>query len=312
LLGKALIWTPEYERLGQQVARWICMEVPGAFVFGVQRSGKSCSARMLASTIEEFTGSRMYASFVSVSPEMPEKGPALIAEWLNREKVLFTGTNAAVLQRKLTEHFAAQAADRETDEICLIVDEAQNLSRSHLFKLLHLGNILTDANFRVFTLLCGQPELASRVESFAAMSEVHLLGRFFERKHEYVAVAPASIETIIKAHEANVSNADGTESPPAVALVFPEAWEAGWRPSQWTQAIKDGIALVAMKNNLSRDQRVPLQHLRACIIWQIMHQKAAGDPWIKVTPQMVVLALEESGLAGSWTRYAAAKRAMGS
>lgn len=311
LLGKAIVWTPEFERLGQQVARWICLECPGAFAYGIQRSGKSSALRMLARTIEDFTGSRMLGCYVSIAADTQEKGASFIAEWLARERVMFSGTNAVKLMDKLKQHFEEQAQQRETDEILLIVDEGQNMSRAHLHKLLHLGNMLTDAGLRVFTLLCGQPELVARVDSYAAMAEVHLLGRFFERKIEFFGIAPSSIETVLKAHEANVSNPDGTESPAAVANLFPKAWEEGWRPSAWTGAIIEGLAVAAVKNGLPRDQRIPLQHLRGCVLWQIMMMKAAGDPWLPVTSQTVVAALEELGLAANWARYAAAKRPLG-
>ena len=142
---------------------------------------------------------------------------------------------------------------RHTKSIMLIVDEAQNCTRKHLKQIMALGNRLSKLGYRVFTLLVGQVELRSYVESFQNMNEMQLVGRFFEVQHELLPIHPSEITQVLEAFEADVACDDGSTEPPPVASIFPDAWASGWRPSTWAPALIEGLSQFAVSCNLPKD-----------------------------------------------------------
>lgn len=56
LLPDVTVWTPEIDRLAQQIAKWIRMDLPGGTVFGQQRNGKSRAVIYLGKILAEILG----------------------------------------------------------------------------------------------------------------------------------------------------------------------------------------------------------------------------------------------------------------
>lgn len=311
ILGTEIIWTPEVERFGQQIGKWMRLELPGAYAYGVQRNGKSSALGYLARQIAEFVGQRVFVSILSLERGLADRETSLVGEWLNQEGVLSNTNSPARLRKCLREHFVQEALHLETDRVLIIVDEAQNATRTHLGQIMAFGNVLNlnkEHRLRVFTLLCGQPELRTFVDSYVTMGEMQLVGRFFERKYEFLGIAPSDIELVLKAHETDVSCQDGSVQPPALAALFPEAWEQGWRPSGWAATIAEGIGNVAARCALPRDQRIPMQHLRSTLLGMLLFAKALDDANAPVTASVVEQALTDTGLHETWGRYAAMVR----
>lgn len=305
LLGKDLIWTPESERLGLQVAEWMGMELPGATVYGAHRSGKSAAINSVAASIREYFGYPVVATIVDLERGLTDRGHALTAEWLNQEGVLSNENTPVRLRRRFHEHLTTKARELETDHLLLIVDEAQNLARNHYGTLISLGNVLSNKGYRVFTLLVGQPELSASVDGFISMNELQIVGRYFERTHEFLPIAQGDVDLVVKGHERCVTLPDGSEAPPTVASIFPQEWAAGWRLSSWTPVLVEGIRLAATKAGLPADQRIPMMHLRAALIDMIKHAQKVGDPQLPIKPEFVVQSLAKIGLLNTWARYAA-------
>ena len=305
ILGKDSVWTPEVERFCQRAGRWFKLTLPGAYIFGVQRSGKSEAFIYFADMVEHFIGGSAYVSILDLELGLADRESSIIAEWLSQEKVASNANTPARLRRALNEHFLEQMALRKTKTIILIVDEAQNCTRKHLAQILALGNRLTKQRYRVFTLLAGQPELKSYVESFQSMNEMQAIGRFFECHHEFKAIHPTEFEQVLKAFEAEVSCDDGSTQPPSVAALFPEAWTAGWRPSTWAPVLVEGVASFAEGCNLPRDQRLGMQHLRSTFVAMLELARSLNDHNTLMTKEIVYGFLDEIGLRSTWSRYAA-------
>ncbi len=296
ILGKELVWTPELKRLAQQVGYWLRLELPGAYVYGVQRNGKSSALRWIASMTNELFGRAVFVSLVNIQKGLADRETSLPGEWLNQAGKLSNENTPARLRKRLKAHFVEEAQQRDNDQIVLVVDEAQNLTRNHLGQLIYWGDVLAAKGLRVFTLLVDQPELRTSIDSYLNMGELQIVGRFFERSHEFQAIAQSDIDLVIKAHECDVLCSDGTVQPPAVAGLFPEAWAKGWRPSAWSATLGEGIRAAAIKCGLAKDQRVPMQHLRSTLIGMLLYAKALNDPHAPMTANIVTKALTDTGL----------------
>lgn len=305
LLGKDSVWTPEVERFCQKIGRCMQLNLPGCHAYGVQRSGKSEALIFFAQSVAEFAGGPAFVTILDLENGLADRESSIIAEWLSQEQVASNANTPARLRKALHAYFLEQMALRHTKTIVLVVDEAQNCTRKHLAQILALGNRLTKLRYRVFTLLVGQVELRSYVESFQNMNEMQLVGRFFECEHEFLPIHPSEIDQVLRAFEADVACDDGSTQPPPVAAIFPDAWAKGWRPSVWGPALVEGLARFATSCGLPKDQRVGMQHLRSTFVAMLHRARSLDDPHTPMTPEVVVGYLEEIGLRNTWQRYAA-------
>lgn len=155
ILGKDSIWTPEVERFCQKLGRCMQLTLPGMFMFGVQRCGKSEGINYFAQQAEEFVGGPVFVTILDLELGLADRESSIIAEWLAQEKVACNANSPARLRKALNEHFVEQMLLRRTKTIVLVVDEAQNCTRKHFAQVLALGNRLTKQRYRVFTLLAG-------------------------------------------------------------------------------------------------------------------------------------------------------------
>jgi hypothetical protein len=308
VLGKELVWTPEQERFARQLGRWMQLDLPGACMFGTQRCGKTSAARAITAQAESYFGRPIFVTFLRMQKGLADREASLTAEWLQQEGALSNENAPARLRKRLRAHLVEQVKLRETDAILIFIDEAQFLTRSHLQQLIYWGDLLQSDGLRVFMMLIGQPELRTSVDSYIAMQELQIVGRFFERYYEFLGIEPSEIELVMQAHETEVIALDGSSSPPAVAALFPEAWEAGWRPSKWAPVVVDGIAQVAARAGLPRDQRIPMQHLRSTLLGLLLYAMALRDPDAKISTDEVVKALTDTGIHETWSKYAALAR----
>jgi hypothetical protein len=283
------------------------MELPGAYTTGAQRAGKSYGGRYLAKRMSDFLGRPVVGSRLVIQKNLPDRESSLVAEWCCQEEVSLNSNTPSRLRMGLKHHFWSKADEINARDILIIIDEAQNMTRIHLGQVMAFSEVLIgpgEPKYRPFLLLTGQPELSAFFASFEAMNEMQLIGRYFERKHEFLGIDPLDIPTVLKAYEMDVMNADGTTSSPPVALLFPDAWAEGWRLARWLQPITQGFADIASRCSLPRDQRVPFQHLHSTLLSCVLYVQALGDPFAEMTPEVVHAAIADTGLHGTWARYA--------
>jgi len=308
LLGSEIVWTPEQERFAQQICRWIQLDLPGGCGYGVQRSGKTFALRGIAAQAASYFGRALFISMLRIQKGLSDREGALVGEWLQQENALSNESSASRMRKRLRLHIIEQAQMRGASQLLVIVDEAQYLTRDHLQQLIYWGDLLQTHALRVFILLVGQPELRLAMESYFAMQELQIVGRFFERSYEFQGILPSEIPLVMKAHETEVLAPDGSKQPPAVAALFPDAWAAGWRFSSWAPVVAEGIAQVAARSGLPRDQRIPMQHLRSTLLGLLLYVIALKDPYAEISVENVIKALCDTGIHETWAKYAALSR----
>lgn len=270
ILPNTVVWTPEIDRLAQQVAKWIRIDQPGGTVYGAQRNGKSRACSYLAGTLGSVLGYEVAVLHWTIPDQIESKQTEreFVQEQLQQSNCpRVSGRDLAVLRRRCHSHLVELAHGCGSRRLIILIDEAQNLTRKQYGYLIHTFNSLEQLGIHPFFLLVGQPELRNTPGSWAEASGMQVLGRFFSREHLYRGVDVSEITMVLQAFDVPVEN--DTES--VFARVFPDAYAAGWSLEKLGKPFEEAMAITMRQHNISNGLRLPMQYLRSTLL-EVLHE----------------------------------------
>lgn len=299
LLGDSSIWTPEIERLINAVAATFRMGFVGMAVDGLQRCGKSWACEFLQGTLADALNYPL-ATFMWTIPESCKTERDFIQERL-RESGCFAGSHRdiAVLRGRLYDHICDSAAQRGGRKVAIIVDEAHHLTREQYYYLIHTDNSLRLRKVRPFFILVGQPELRSTSSSWMKASGYQVVGRFFSRQHRYQGIALADIQEVVSGFDEPEQGAEVA----TYAKALPEAYAAGWRLSHVAPLLVEAIGSIAKRQNITAGVRVPMQSLRAMLLYILFHYIETKANPASFSMAVALQAVDASGFPGVMEYY---------
>lgn len=293
LLPNVTVWTPEIDRLCATVARWVRMDLPGGTVYGQQRNGKTRAAQYLASAIGSVLGYSMAVLHWIIPEQLESKQTEreFVQEMIQQSGCMrVAGRDLAILRRRCHAHLVDLAKAAGSKRLIVIIDEAQNLTRSQYGYLIYCFNALEQLGIFPFFLLIGQPELRNVPESWREASGMQVLGRFFAREHIYRGVHSAEIEAVLQAFDVA---AEG-ESDPPLARVFPAAYAGGFELTKLGPVFAEAMEMVMKQHNVPGGLRLPMQYLRASLLG-LLHRVIDDQLSLElVNSAMVFNALKEA------------------
>lgn len=294
ILPNTVVWTPEIDRLAQQVAKWIRVDQPGATVYGAQRNGKSRACSYLAGTLSSVLGYEVAVIHWTIPDQIESKQTEreFVQEQMQQSNCpRVGGRDLAVLRRRCHSHLVELAHACGSRRLIILIDEAQNLTRKQYGYLIHTFNSLEQLGVHPFFLLVGQPELRNTPGSWAEASGMQVLGRFFSREHLYRGVDVSEITLVLQAFEVPVEN--DTES--VFARVFPAAYAGGWSLEKLGTPFEEAVAMTMREQNISSGLRLPMQYLRSTLLGVLHQALDTGKAPELLTATDVMAALEASG-----------------
>jgi type II secretory pathway predicted ATPase ExeA len=265
LLPNVNVWTPEIDRLCAMVARWIRMDLPGGTVYGQQRNGKTRAAQYLARAIAEVLGYSIVVLHWIIPEQIESKQTEreFVQEMIQQSGCMRVGgRDLAVLRRRCHTHLLELARATGSRRLIVIIDEAQNLTRSQYGYLIFCFNALEQLGVFPFFLLIGQPELRNAPESWREASGMQVLGRFFAREHIYRGVHSADIEAVLDAFDEPLEG----EGAAPLARSFPAAYEGGFALKKLAPQFTEAMQMAMKQHNIPSGLRLPMQYLRASLL----------------------------------------------
>lgn len=293
LLPNLTVWTPEIDRLCATVARWVRMDLPGGTVYGQQRNGKTRAAQYLASAIGSVLGYSMAVRHWIVPEQLESKQSEreFVQEMTQQSGcVRVGGRDLAILRRRCHTHLVDLTKSVGSKRLIIIIDEAQNLTRSQYGYLIYCFNALEQLGIFPFFLLIGQPELRNAPGSWREASGMQVLGRFFAREHIYRGVQTCHIKLVLEAFDAVPEG----ESGPPLSRVFPAAYAAGFQLQMLAPIFVEAMDMVMKHHQIAGGLCLPMQYLRASLLgllYRVLDEKLSLE---NVNSAMVFNALEEA------------------
>nr|WP_315491423.1 ATP-binding protein [uncultured Rhodoferax sp.] len=293
LMPNVTVWTPEIDRLCSVVARWIRLDLPGGTVYGQQRNGKTRAAKYLAGAISTLLGYEVAVLHWIIPEQQHAKQTEreFVQEMIQQSgSARVVSRDLAVLRRRCHTHLVDVAREAGSKRLVVIVDEAQNLSKSQFGYLIYCFNALEGLGIYPFFLLIGQPELENTPTAWAEAGGMQVTGRFFAREHIYRGVHINDIEEVLKAFDA--PSEDNAPSP--LANAFPDDYASGWSLAALAPQFREALELVMQKHNITSGLRLPMQYLRASLLgllYRVMDKKLSVR---RINSAMVFNALKET------------------
>ncbi|WP_114970388.1 ATP-binding protein [Rhodoferax ferrireducens] len=302
LFTNVTVWTPEIDRFGQSVARWIRMGQPGGAVYGQQRNGKTRACSYLVRFLPEVLGYQIAVLHWSIPEQIESKQTEreFIQEMMHQSNCArVMGRDLAVLRRRFLTHLAELALGAGSKRIVVIIDEAQNLFRAQYGYLIHCFNSLENFGVQPFFLLVGQPELQNTPVGWAEASGMQVLGRFFAREHRYRGVDRTEVEAVLDGFDMPT---DG-EACSDLAKRYPAEYEAGWCLRKLAPFFVEAMDMVMQQHNIQSGLRLPMQYFHSTLLDLLYRVKDENISLLQVSTPMVLTSLKESGFLSVLAYY---------
>ncbi len=302
LFTNITVWTPEIDRVGQCVGRWVRMGLPGGTVYGQQRNGKTRACSYLVRFLPEVLGHQIAVLHWTVPEQLESKQTEreFNQEFMQQSNCArVSSRDIAVLRKRFHTHLVDLAIGAGSKRIIIIVDEAQNLYRAQFGYLIHCFNSLEKLGIQPFFLLVGQPELQNTPVSWAEASGMQVLGRFFAREHRYRGIDRSEVATVLDSFD---MPADG-ESSGELAKSYPDEYKTGWSLKKLAPYFVEAMDMVMQKHNIQAGLRLPMQYFHATLlglIYRVMDEKIS---LMHINTSMVLTSLNDSGFLSVLAYY---------
>lgn len=302
LFTNVTVWTPEIDRLGQSVGRWVRMGLPGGTVYGQQRNGKTKACSYLVQFLPEVLGYQLAVLHWTVPEQIESK---VTEREFNQEFMQqsycnrVSGRDISVLRQRFHNHLVDVAIGAGSKRIVIIVDEAQNLFRAQYGYLIHCFNSLEKLGVHPFFLLVGQPELQNTPISWAEASGMQVLGRFFAREHRYWGIDRSEMEAVLDSFDIP---ADG-ETNGDLAKNYPSEYETGWSLKKLSPFFIEAMNMVMQQHNIQSGLRLPMQYFHATLLGLIYRVRDEKISLLQINTPMVLTSLKDSGFLSVLAYY---------
>jgi hypothetical protein len=237
--GNYALFTPPINEFFSVVCEWIDSHVPGGYVYGPPRQGKS---RAVQFWIERLLTERYGAllPFFRMNYKSHDRFSelAFLTELLHasRHRFAYTGTRMKKLDR-LVKLYATRARNAGSHQLVLMIDEAQNMREQSYRTLCNLQNELDDLGFQLTVISVGTQELAYQHSAFMQGGDLHLVGRFMVREALFRGIRGESeLAYVLNAYDTQTEWPEGSGIS-YTRYFFPRAFANGFRMADLAPAL---------------------------------------------------------------------------
>lgn len=176
--------TSRTDQLMLVIQQWLWVGIPGGFVYGIPRVGKTFGVEYCASKLKTRTGGPIKFLYYSTQ-ENPAKTNRTFWSFLliAMERRLVRSHTAVQLYEQVLGYIDDVSRRNHERQVILCIDEAQDLTRKELQWLISLHNDLLHYGIRILVIQVGTPELKKRQTEFRLPEDGHIKGRFFCSDH---------------------------------------------------------------------------------------------------------------------------------
>lgn len=303
-LPDGAIWTPEIERLGQQIARWIRIDTPGATVSGKMRIGKSVAVEYLSATLSSLVGYPVEVVIWEIAENSSDRPREFAQERMTQSGFFaISHRDVSVLKNRFFPFLVQRCEAKGARRLIVIIDEAQHAERVHLGFLVEYFNRLTKEGLKPFFLLIGQPELGRDINLNGIGRDLQIIGRFRVNHYEFRGIALNELDEVLM--EFDRPGPDG--APASLATFLPGPYASGWRIADVAPALREALLLVMQQHNLREDMRIPMQYLRSTIAAYIHRLADSGENPANSSSALLIKCMRECGFLSVFSYYAEPK-----
>lgn len=268
--------TPPIQKFFATVCEWIDNRVPGGYIHGPSRFGKS---RAVKYWIKELIDDHYYGRisfFRTICPSLDHPSEReFLRNLIGSLHIRFT-SNKSIVQTtwRVANFLCASARARKSNYVVFMIDEGQRLTSVEYGVLCNIQNLMEDAGFQLTVIAVGSHELAYQHESFLLGMDMHIVGRFMVNSaafHGIQSVRELSY-TLAGYDEAEWPEGSGISF---TSYFFPKASARGLRVEGWAEDLWEIYQELAPPSLRPRLQ-IPMEHVGRTVE-QILRSLAQRD-----------------------------------
>ena len=179
LIQEYAIYTPAIAEFFKIICEWIDNRVPGAYIYGFSRLGKSRAIRFwIKSLISERYGNRIaFFDMKHKNHDRPSETTFLIELLMAFDHQLKKTGKTTDKYERVVNFMCCQARNQNTNYVVLMIDEAQFMHDQEYKWLCNIQNEMDGMGFRFTVISVGSHELTYQHEIFAMAESAYILSR---------------------------------------------------------------------------------------------------------------------------------------
>jgi hypothetical protein len=289
------LFTPPIANFFNVVCEWIENKVPGAYIYGVSRLGKSWAIRFWINKLieEEFLGKIFFFYMIYKNHQRPQESN-FYSELLSASGHLFnsTGTTSKKFERLVT-HLCTRAHNIKSNHIVLMIDEAQFMHNQEYEWLCNIQNEIVDAGFRLTVISVGSHELTYQHEIFSMAESAYLLSRFMVRSQVFHGIRNIDeLEYVLKGYDEN-SEWPENSGITYTQYFFPRAYKAGFRLADISSIMWEVLQELA-PDVLKKKLEVPMEHIAKSVEYVFRQLSSDQTIHINIDKSLVTKAIKQT------------------
>lgn len=262
LIQEYAIYTPAIAEFFKIICEWIDNRVPGAYIYGFSRLGKSRAIRFwIKSLISERYGNRIaFFDMKHKNHDRPSETTFLIELLMAFDHQLKKTGKTTDKYERVVNFMCCQARNQNTNYVVLMIDEAQFMHDQEYKWLCNIQNEMDGMGFRFTVISVGSHELTYQHEIFAMAESAYILSRFMVRSYAFNGIRNSKeMEYVLKGYDEDSEWPVGSGKS-FTAYFFPRAFKAGFRISETADDLWEiffELAPASLKNKLN----IPMEHI---------------------------------------------------
>ena len=296
------VYTPPIHEFFATTREWIDNRVPGGYVFGPSRYGKSRAVKtwMKALIDETYGGAIPFFRLVYKNHDRVHE-QEFLAEILTAIRHRYSAsTKRAERLKRIVNFFCSKARNLGGNYVVIMIDEAQNMRDLEYRWLCNIQNDMDELGFRLTVISVGSQELAYQHELFSMGQDIHLMGRFMVRNARFHGIRSSEeMEYVLQAYDSQ------TEWPAGSGITFtqyyfPRAYAADFRIAAYAAVLWD-IFYDLAPTHYRPYLEVPMEHIARSVESLFRKFGASTDHLVEFDEPILRAAVER-------TQYAAHMR----
>ncbi|MGX7099359.1 ATP-binding protein [Globicatella sanguinis] len=289
--GNYIIPTPEIIETAKKIQWWIQNKLAGGIIYGEPRVGKTKAIILIAQTLLK-NECNIQSFYMSAVKEIKNSETAFYTHLLSAldNKHSHSGTKM-VKRERIIKYLLHTVITNEQESVCLIIDEAQNLTDIHYDWLISIYNELDYEGVRLLTLLVGQHQLMTKRSMFKDIGASQIVGRFMIDMIEFKGCnSQSKLKEILKVYDEETeypfeSNISYTEH------FFPNSFKNNnFRLHHFSKELFEAIKIIHKEHNLPSKITIPMALLTMIVSEYFLSthegerllEEITTDDWLKI------------------------------
>lgn len=279
------VYTPPIDEMITQIGDWIDQQVPGAYIYGASRLGKTRGVKwFLESVLAERFGAVLPLVIWIRRPDNQKSEAEFWHQLLLASKFAFVDPNRPPKRSAgfhlCFERFIAIAKNAGSNQVVLLIDEAQDMRLQEWKWLTGLQNALDNGGFNLSVFSVGTHQLGYQHEYLASTGNAHIAARFMAAHSRFHGLRiAAELEFVLTGYDIDSEWPSGSGTT-YLQHFAPVDFKAGHRLTQsaavlW-KAMED-LSPIKVKHKLE----FPMQSVTRAVE-NVLMRLARDEPWSTV------------------------------